>query len=103
MADHGFRLTQAQGHLVRLESPILGVQVVLDRGPQVEVLAFRLGYESPTEAWRYSGMVGRASLSRLLEIARERLQADESVLAGDPAFYQRLAREQRHESEEWTA
>ena len=49
ITDHGFRLTRAQGHFVRLESPILGVQVVLDRGRQVEVLVFRLGHESPTE------------------------------------------------------
>jgi hypothetical protein len=103
ISDHGFRVTEAQDALVRLESQTLGVKVVLDRGPQVEVLIFRLGHESPTEAWRYSGMVGRASMPRLLVIARERLLSEESVLTGDPSFYEHLAREQRRESAEWTA
>jgi hypothetical protein len=48
-------------------------------------------------------MVGTASVSRLLEIAVERMNADPAILSGDHAFYGELAAENRRLSEAWTA
>ena len=43
------------------------------------------------EQWSYTGMVGTASVGRLLEIALAKMDADPEILGGDTAFYERLA------------
>lgn len=53
--------------------------------------------------WSYSGMVGRASVSRLLELALAEMQAEPAVLRGDINFYGELAERQSACSQEWTA
>ena len=103
LSDHGFRLVSDSDYLVRFESETLGAEADFDPRGEVVVGVFRLGREAPWERWTYSGMVGRASVSRLLEIACERLTAEEAILRGEPSFFDRLAAEKRELAEEWTA
>ena len=77
-------------------------EVTYHRG-EVEVTVFRLGRAEPWERWGYEGMVGRASLPRVLEIAGEKLLADDAVLRGDADYFDRLAQENRRLDEAWTA
>ena len=48
-------------------------------------------------------MVGKASVSPLLQLAAEPMKEEPSVLAGDRAFYEELAARKRQASKEWTA
>lgn len=63
----------------------------------------RLASADRYEVWTYTGMVGTASVARLLEIAVEQMSADPAILRGDQAFYEQLGAEKRRQSEEWTA
>ncbi|MGH3024773.1 MAG: hypothetical protein ACRDNI_14040 [Gaiellaceae bacterium] len=100
---HGFRIVSESEYLVRLDSETLGAEAMFDPRGEVGLEVFRLGHEGPRERWSYTGMVGRASVPRLLQIAAEHLQAEEAVLRGDPAFFDALTRENQRLSEEWTA
>jgi hypothetical protein len=53
--------------------------------------------------WSFTGMAGRASLERLLELAGEAMRAESAVLEDDTGFYERLAAEQEKDSAERTA
>ena len=54
------------------------------------------------ERWSCTGMVGRASVPRVLEIAKEQLCGEDAVLRGDPAFFRNLGVENRRASKQWT-
>jgi len=56
--------------------------------------AFRAGSERP-DGCSYTGIVGRAPLGRLLEIALVRMRGESEILSGDPDFYQAVARPNR--------
>ena len=101
LTEHGFRIVQEDGHCVRLEAASLCAEAVWDPRGEVDVNVFRRGYRE-SGMWSYVGMVGKASVPRLLEIASERMRA-EGVLLGDATFYEHLAADQKTESEEWTA
>ena len=103
LGEHGFRLVSESQHSVRFESETLGAEAHFDPRGEVDVGVFRLGREAPFERWTYSGMVGRASVPRLLEIACERLTAEEAILRGDDEFFNRLSAEKRERAEQWTA
>lgn len=57
---------------------------------------------SRATAGPYTGMVGKASVSRLLEIALAEMRADPAILCGDPEFYDALAQEKRASAHAWT-
>lgn len=67
------------------------------------MFVFRLGREAPWEKWTCTGLVGGASLERLLEIAAQRLRDEPAVLSGDAEFFDRLSADQRRAGEQWTA
>jgi hypothetical protein len=98
----GFAVTRETDHIVELETPTLRVQAVWDPRGEVAVNVSRRGDDRYAE-WSYTGMVGRASIERLLEIARARIQAEPAILAGDRDFYDDLATTRRHSAQEWTA
>lgn len=100
--DYSFRLIRESEAVVRVESDLVGIEVRSDPREGVEVEAFRLGHESIHEIWRYNGMIGRASVPRLLQIAGERLRSAPGVLEGDPDVYERLTADQIANSEAWT-
>ena len=102
LSEHGFRVIDASEHVVLLETPALCVQAAWDPRGEVSVDVFRRGQRNAGR-WSFNGMVGRASVERLLELAREAMRAEPAILAADPEFYERLAAEQKTKSVEWTA
>jgi hypothetical protein len=100
--DHGFTEVGHTERTIRFESTSAGVEASLDPREGVEVSAFRLGHENAVERWRWTGMVGRASADRLVEIAVEHLRSDPAILSGDTAYYLTLADEQRALAKAWT-
>jgi hypothetical protein len=103
LTDHEFEITEEQDHDVCLESSRLRVRALHDPRGEVVVNVTRVGHDDGHERWTYAGMVGRASVDRLLEIAAERMRENSAILAGDAAFYEQLGREHRQTAEEWTA
>lgn len=85
--DHGVHLVSGNEVCLRLESALVGVEMRNDPREGMEVEAFRLGHESVHERSRYSGMIGRAQVLRLLQIAGERMRSVSGVIEGDPAPY----------------
>jgi hypothetical protein len=102
-SDYDCRIVRERSGVVELESPVLAVQVALDPRGEVDVWVSRAGNEAVHARWTYCGMVGKASVERLLEIAGERMKLDEAILQGNPDFYERLAVENRQRAKEWTA
>lgn len=101
--DHGFKLVAQDHHHVRLESQSLAVEAWYDPRGEVEVRVSRLASADPYEVWTYTGMVGRASVARLLEIALEQMSANPEVLSSDQAYYEAIGFEKRQLAEAWTA
>lgn len=90
--EHGFVAVEGHAGYVKLESEALGARVGCDSRGELTVTIFRRGREGSEEEWEYMGHVGRASLPRLLEIAGERLRAEEGLLSADPTFFEQLGK-----------
>jgi len=97
----GFDIGQEDAHRVELESSNLDLVVVHDPRGEVEVRAFRPGTEQ-RYGWSYTGMVGRADVGRLLEIALAEMRAEPAILAGDSEFYAAMARDKEATAQAWT-
>ncbi len=102
LTEHGFVLVGADVHEVVLESPRLRSRAVLSPRGELDV---SVGPKASPDwvGWSYSGMVGRASVKRLLELAVEKMVSDPRILRGDAVFYEELAEERRAEAEAFTA
>ena len=97
----GFAMSNEDAHRVELESSNLALVVVHDPRGEVEVRAFRPGTDQ-LYGWSYSGMVGRADVRRLLEIALAEMRADPAILSGEAEFYATMAREKEATAHVWT-
>jgi hypothetical protein len=97
----GFDIAAEDAHRVALASPHLSVVAVHDPRGEVEVRVFRQGTEPPY-GWSYTGMVGRASVGRLLELALAEMRAEPAILNGDPEFYATVARDKEADARAWT-
>lgn len=97
----GFDITQEDAHRVELKSPNLDVLVVHDSRGELAVRAFRPGTDEHC-GWSYTGMVGRADVGRLLDIALGEMRSDPAIVAGDVAYYETLARDQTATAQAWT-
>ena len=86
---------------MELESPSVRLVVVQDPRGEIEVRAFRPGTE-PRYGWSYTGLVGRADVGRLLEIALAEMRADPAILRGDTEFYAAVAQEKAAAARAWT-
>lgn len=95
-------MVEADDDRVVLTSANTRIVVVYDPRGQVDVAVSPHGRE-PWQGWSYTGMVGTASVSRLLEIALMRMQAEPAILRGDTAFYEALAKRTTANAEAWTA
>ena len=103
-SSHGFRLVEATDHVVRFESPVVSVRAsYYPSEMQVDVQAARLDQRDRYAELVLSGMVGRASPARLLELAAEQLRANVPALTGDPEYYACRGAERRAEAEALTA
>jgi len=97
----GFDIADEETNWVALESSDLGVVVAHDPRGEVDVFVFPRGTEQ-RYGWSYTGMVGTASVGRLLEIALK-MRAEPAILRGDPAFYASLAQDKQSTARAWTA
>lgn len=102
LTAHAFTVIEETTYEVVLESPLRQAVAVFDPRGELDVRVFPKGSEN-WEGFSYSGMVGRASVERLLEIALEQMLADPRILEADAGFYERLAAERRLDAEAWTA
>ena len=103
ITDYACRIVCEDFGIVEMESPVLAVQAALDPRGEVDVWVSRAGNEDVHARWTYCGLIGKASVARLLEIAGENMRLDEAIAQGDADFYERLAVENRRLSKEWTA
>lgn len=86
----GFEIVEEDPHLLLLKSSIVSVRAVLDPRGEVDIDVFRTGSER-LYGWSYTGIVGRASVGRLLEIALAQMREEPAILRGDAEFYEALA------------
>jgi hypothetical protein len=96
-----FDVIHDDGHRVVLESAAVQLVAVHDPRDEVDVAVSPRGHEWP-RAWSYSGMVGSASLGRLLEMALDEMRTDPAILRGDADFYEGLALHNESSSRAWT-
>jgi hypothetical protein len=101
LLSQGFGVADESEYLVTLESPDLSIIAVHDPRGEVAVSVFRRGIDEHY-GWSYSGMVGKASVDRLLEIALAEMRADPEILDGDPEFYATVARDKKAAAHAWT-
>jgi hypothetical protein len=103
--EFGFRIAESGREVVRFESPsVVVIASFYDgEGGQLDVTAQRANETDRHASLILGGMVGRASVARVLQIAAEKLRANEPALQGDESYYRRLGEERRRESEAWMA
>ena len=82
LADHGFKVVECHASIIRLASPTMTAVAAFDRRGEFGLDIARSA--DPSERWSYNGMLGRASMQRLCELALEQLTADPRILRGDP-------------------
>lgn len=95
-----FEVTDEDTHRVVLKSPAVQVVTIHEPRGEVDVFVSPRNREWP-QRWSYAGMVGRASVGRLLELALVEMTAEPAILAGDFYFYERLARDNEASSLAW--
>jgi hypothetical protein len=89
--------------MVRFESADVEVSVsYFPPEGQVDLFA-RLRRRDRYEEFVWSGMVGRASLARLVQLAAKALRGNAEALSGGELYYRRLGEARRRKAEEWTA
>jgi hypothetical protein len=101
--DQGFSVVAEDRHHARFESETVGIDVWHDPRGEIDVNVSPLGTTDRLATWTYTGMVGAASVARLLEIAVEQMSANPAILGADQTFYEQLATENRRASKAWTA
>lgn len=97
----GFSITAEEAGRVALASRAVQVVAIHDPRGEVDVSVQPLGHSWP-HTWRYSALVGRASVGRLLELALAEMTGESAILDGDPAFYAQLGIDNEDASKAWT-
>lgn len=92
--ESGFAVTEASENKVVLVSSDLRCTCAFDPRGELDVYV-SLREKDDWEGWTYVGIVGRASLARLLDLALDDMKQDPRVLSADARYYSDLA-EQRH-------
>ena len=82
----GFEIAEEDPHLLMLTSSFVSVRAVLDPRGEVDIDVFRTGSDR-AYGWSYTGIVGRASVGRLLEIALTQMRERPAILRGDVDFF----------------
>lgn len=87
-----FEVVDEDTHRVVLKSAAVQVETIHEPRGELDVFVSPRNCEWP-QRWSYEGMVGRASVGRLLELALAETTAEPAILAGDFDFYERLAKD----------
>lgn len=98
----GFAVIEDSEHRVVLESSDLRCTCVFDPRGELDVQVSLIEKED-WEGWTYVGMVGTASLARLLDLALDEMKKDPRVLAADVGFYSDLAERRHSDAREYNA
>lgn len=101
LRDDSFTVVEEDADRVVVTSPELRIVAIHNPRGEVDVAVCRHDQE-PWQGWTYAGMVGSASVARLLELALERMQADPAILRGDATFYEALDNRATADAEAWT-
>jgi len=101
--EYGFHIVTDTAQCVRFESARVSVTVAFDLRGEIDLVVTELEREQEFGTLRLTGMVGRASAARVVQLLAGRLRAKTSALRGDRPYFQRLAEEQLERSEQWTA
>jgi hypothetical protein len=86
LQERGFVIVSEDDRSVDLEAGELRAQAIVSPRGEFELAIFPAGSQ-PYEGWRYFGMVGRASIERLIELGAQEVRREPRILAGDRAFY----------------
>ena len=92
LARYGIEITSQDRWCVEMASPRVNVRAAFDPRGELDVEVYPSGSQN-WEGWSYVGMLGRASLERLLEIALVAMEADPRTLEGDPDFLAECAKQ----------
>jgi hypothetical protein len=102
--DYAFELVEATANVVRFASERVVVAATFYPNEwQVDLTAALSGDEDRYARLVLSGMVGRASPARVIELLAEKLRGNTPALTGDGSYYRQLGEEQRQKAEAWTA
>ena len=102
LLDGDFTVAKEEDGLVLLTSP--EVRIVATHSPRGEVsVAVHRHDQEPWHGWSYEGVVGTASIGRLLELALEKMLEDPAVLQGEHARFADLQERAVANAEAWTA
>jgi len=95
--EYGFVQGESSAEAVRFESSAAALTVTAYAGDhgQVDVIVEPAAPSDAHERLVISRTVGRASLTRVLQLAARDLQANEQALRGDSSFFRQLAVENR--------
>lgn len=96
----GFTVVRELPGTVELETLELGILVEHDPRGEVDVQVFIRGRDR-RYGWGYSGLVGRASVERLLEIALIEMRSDPRILGADREYYEAMELKRRESAEAW--
>lgn len=96
----GFEVTDESDGRVVLESRAVQIAAVYDPRGELDVSVHPRGSEWPLR-WSYMGMVGTASVGRLLQLALAEMESEPAILSGDPDFFERLGKENEASSHKW--
>ena len=102
LQDGDFAITEEEEGVVLLTSGEVRIVATRSSRGEVSVDVHRHDQE-PWQGWSYEGMVGTASIGRLLELALAEMRADPAVLRGDRALFADLQERAAAETEAWTA
>jgi hypothetical protein len=97
----GFEIVEEDPHMLLLRSSIVSVRAMLDPRGEVDVDVFRTGSDR-LYGWSYTGIVGRASVGRVLEIAHAQMTEEPAILRGDAEFYEALATQNKARAQAMT-
>jgi hypothetical protein len=102
LLDEGFEIADEEQRALLLTSSVVTARIVLSPRGVMDVEVFPQGGDR-LYGWTYTGMVGRASVGRLLEIALGQMREEPAILRGDADFYEALAVEKKARAGELNA
>lgn len=101
-SEDAFTMVEGEAARVVLTSDEARAVVTYDPRGELDVWVHRHDQE-PWQGWKYMGMVGTASVARLLELALHDMKGDPRILQGDTAFYEALSNRATSHAEAWRA
>ena len=103
LVEHGFREEISNAHSVVYKSSATRVTVVWDPRGEIGVTVSRIAESSVHERWVYGEITSPEAVPIHLQEAVRALSAQQGLLEGDDAEFERLRQRNEQRSKEWTA